>query len=59
MSGEGTDRAVWSSEGNIEEEGIRVGIVPLDEIYGTDSKGIGDIVVVGVPGWSCFENSVR
>ena len=32
--------------------------MPLDKIYGANPEGIGDVVVVGVPGWGCFENSV-
>ena len=30
----------------------------LDEIYGANSEGIGDVVVGGVPRWGCFEDSV-
>ena len=52
------DGSVWRGEGDVEEEGIRVGVVSIDDVYRTDSEGVGDVVVVGVPRSGGFENGI-
>ena len=52
------DGSVWRGEGDVEEEGIRVGVVSIDEVHRTDSEGVGDVVVVGVPRRGGFENGI-
>ena len=56
--GRGADGAVRSGEGDVEEEGIGIVVVPVNKIHGSDSKGVGHVVVGGIPGSGCFENGI-